>query len=79
MDHFLKSLLNLLQYCFFFFYVLVFWLRAMWYLTPQPGMEPEPPALEGVVLTTGLPGKSPPVFIFLKYYLAHRTDVNILQ
>ena len=27
-------------------------------LAPQPGMEPEPPALEGEVLTTAPPGKS---------------------
>ena len=28
-------------------------------LAPQPGIEPTPPTLEGKVLTTGLPGKSP--------------------
>ena len=28
-------------------------------LAPQPRIEPTPPALEGKVLTTGLPGKSP--------------------
>ena len=27
-------------------------------LAPQPGIEPAPPALEGDVLTTGLPGMS---------------------
>ena len=27
-------------------------------LAPQPGIEPAAPALEGEVLTTGLPGKS---------------------
>ena len=27
-------------------------------LVPRPGIEPEPPALEGEVLTTGQPGKS---------------------
>ena len=27
-------------------------------LAPRPGIEPAPPALEGEVLTTGLPGKS---------------------
>ena len=26
-------------------------------LAPRPGIEPTPPALEGKVLTTGLPGK----------------------
>ena len=25
---------------------------------PRPGIEPSPPALEGEILTTGLPGKS---------------------
>ena len=28
-------------------------------LAPQPGIKPTPPALEGEVLTTGLPGKFP--------------------
>ena len=31
-------------------------------LAPQPGIEPTPPALEGEVLTTGRPGKSPSQF-----------------
>ena len=35
-----------------------FWLRGMWDLSPPPGIKPAPPALEGEVLTTGLPGKS---------------------
>ena len=55
---FLKSLLNLLQYCFYF----MFWLfghQACGILAPRPGIEPSPPALEGEVLTTGPPGKSP--------------------
>ena len=34
-------------------------------LAPQPGIEPVPPALEGGVLTTGPPGKSP-LIIFHK-------------
>ena len=37
------------------FSVLVFWPRGMW--DPPPGIEPTLPALEGEVLTTGLPGK----------------------
>ena len=41
---FIKSLLNLLQYCF---YCLCFVLLA-----PQPWIEPTPPALEGEALTT---------------------------
>ena len=55
---FLKSLLNLLQYCFCF----LFWFfgrKACGILAPRPGIEPSPPPLEGEVLTAGPPGKSP--------------------
>ena len=56
---FFKSLLNLLQYClcfdFFFFF---FCCDACGISVPQPGIKPTPPALEGKVLTAGLPGKS---------------------
>ena len=54
---FLKSLLNLLQYCFCF----LFWFfcpMTCGILAPRPGSEPIPPALEGEVLTPGPPGKS---------------------
>ena len=54
---FLKSLLNMLQYCFsltFFF----FCLKAHVILGPQPETELTPPALEGDVLTDRWPGKS---------------------
>ena len=54
---FLKSLLNLLQYCF----CSMFWFfghEACGILAPQPGIKPASPALEGEVLTTGPPGKS---------------------
>ena len=54
---FLKSLLNVLQYCVCF--VLFFWPGTMWDLNSPPGIEPSPPALEGEVLTTGPPGKFP--------------------
>ena len=38
-------------------------------LTPRPGIEPAPPALEGKVLTTGKPEKSLPLYFksFLDY------------
>ena len=54
------------------FYVLVFWRQACGILAPQPGIKPAPPALEGEVLTTGPPGKSPiPVFLcFLVTFVA---------
>ena len=41
------------------FYVLFFGHEACGILAPQPGIKPTAPALEGDVLTTGLPGKSP--------------------
>ena len=45
---------------FLFFFFLSFWPHptACGILVPQPAIEPRPPALEGRVLTTGLPGKS---------------------
>ena len=55
---FLKSLLNLLQYCF----CLMFWFfgrEACGMLAPQPELNPSF-ALEGEGLTSGLPGKPPP-------------------
>ena len=39
--------------------------RGLWDLTPRSGIEPAPPVLEGRSLTTGLPGKSLVVFLFL--------------
>ena len=42
--------------CCFLFFSFLFWLsrKACRILVPQPGMEPEPPALGAGVLTTGL-------------------------
>ena len=54
---FLKSLLNLLQYCFSF----MFWLfgcKTYGILACPLGIATAPPVLEGDVLTTELPGKS---------------------
>ena len=56
-NFFFKSLLSLLQHCFYF----MFWFfghEVCGILSPQPGLEPMPPALEGEVLTTGPPGRS---------------------
>ena len=47
---FLKSLLNLLQYCFCFMFRF-FGQEACGILVPQPGTEHSPPVLEGEVLT----------------------------
>ena len=63
---FYKSLVNLLQYCFCF----MFWFfghEARGILAPRPGIKHAPPTLEGEVLITGPPGKSPIPFKF--YYL----------
>ena len=60
----LRSLLNLLQYCFCFgfffgfFFFGFFGHEACGILAPQPGTEPILLALEGKVLITRLPGKS---------------------
>ena len=54
----LKSLLNLLQYCFCFF---IFWFcgfETCGIAAPCPSIELASPALEGNFLTTGPPGKS---------------------
>ena len=59
-DHFLKSLLNLLQHCFFFIFFnrwLIFHERYE-ILAPQPGIEPALLELEGKILTIGPLGKS---------------------
>ena len=40
----------------------VFWLQGVWDFSAPPGMEPAPLALEGEVLITGPPGKSPKDF-----------------
>ena len=74
---FLKSLLNLLQYCFFFFLCFVFFgEEACGILTPQSGTEPASPALEGEVLTTGPPGRS----LFLKdVIISSFTDLLLIH
>ena len=71
---FLKSLLNLLQYCLL--YILVFWLGwgACGILALWSGVKPAPPALEDEVLSTGLPGKS----LFLKYIFYWRSWITML-
>ena len=53
---FLKSLLNLLQYCFCFPFRFP-GQEAHGILVPRQGIEPAPPALKGGVSTTGPPGR----------------------
>ena len=72
MDCFLKSLLNLLQYCFCF----TFWVfdcEECGILALPLGIEPTPLALEGEVPTTELPGKS--LRYFYKNALIESIDV----
>jgi len=59
----LKSLWNLLQYCFCFMFCF-FGCEACGILVSPPGMEPTPPELKGKVLSTGPPGKSPAMIYF---------------
>ena len=79
-DHFL-SLLNLLQYCFCF----MFWFlghEACGILASCPGIKRAPPALEGEVLTTEPPGKSPRsciVEIEFLSYIRLRMPLTILK
>ena len=56
---FLKSLLNLLKYCF----CLMFGFLACRILTPRLGINPEPSVLEGEVLTTEQLKKSHGLFL----------------
>ena len=58
----LKSLLNLLQHCFYFM-VWIFRYKVCGILAPWLGIEPTPPALEGKDLTNGSPGT------FLKFFI----------
>ena len=64
-EPFLKSLLNLLRYCYcFFFCVFLFsGQEVCGILTPWPGIEPALPALENEVSATGSPWKSPEVIL----------------
>ena len=58
MDYFFKkSLLSLLQYCLCFT-CQFFGHKACGILTPRWGIQAPPPAQEGEVLSTGLPGQS---------------------
>ena len=50
----------------FLFYVLIFWPQGMCNFI-SPGTEPTPPALEGEVLTNGLPGKSPGIVFYSQF------------
>ena len=44
-------------------------------LVPRPGIQPTPPALEGEVLTTGVPGKSCSLVILLHYTIIYAPEL----
>ena len=73
-DHFLKPLQNLSQYCFpFLLYVLLFWLLGMWDLSsPTRDQTRNPPRFgRWSLLTTGPPGKSPWGCLFCTHIWLH--------
>ena len=58
----------------------MFWFlghEARGVLAPQSGIKPTPSALEGEVLTTGSPGKSPCHFLRLKKVFLGYSSANI--
>ena len=66
MDHLKSLLLNLLQCCFYILcFVFFFGLQACGISAPGPGIKPTCPALEGEVLTTGPPGESLDMKLFI--------------
>ena len=62
---FLKSLLNLLKYCFCCLCSGFLTLKAYGILAPRPGIKPTPPELESEVLTSGSSGKSQLLLLLL--------------
>ena len=67
---FQKPLFKLLQYCFCFMF-LFFSHEVCGISAPWPGIEPATPVLEGDILTTGSPGKSPfgPILSHFPFHL----------
>ena len=60
-----QSLLNLLQYCFYFMFCFLA-IRHVLILTPQPGIKAQTPEFKGEVLTTKPPEMSPQLYILLQ-------------
>ena len=58
---------------------MVFWPQACWILAPQPGIEPAPSALEGELLTTGLPGKSHTNYFKRKWIKLSKQKAKIVK
>jgi len=71
---YLKSLWNFLQCCFYCLNVLVFWPWSMWDLNYQTKDQTRHPALEGEILTTGPPGKSPIFYSFKANWLEYKSS-----
>ena len=62
----LKVFIKFVTILFLFYSVFYFGYKACGILASPPRAEPAPPALEGEVLTTGLPGKSQDLLLKLK-------------
>jgi len=58
-DLFLKKIFIEFLAVLFLFYIFTFICNSHGILVPRLGIKPAPPALEGEILTTGPPGKSP--------------------
>ena len=70
----IKCRLSLLILFFKKLFILFIWLhwvlvKACGILVSQPGIDPVSPALQGGLLTSGLPGKSPLLILLIKFVL----------
>ena len=71
---------SLSQDIIFLYLSFKFWFsgrEACGILVPQPGIEPTPSALEGEVLTSGLPGKSLKTSLIIKHYFARKLSIEL--
>ena len=75
-----KSLLSLLQYCFYYFFMFWFFFgcEACGILAPQLGIESATPASEGKVPVTGPPRKSLHECFYVKYLLTIMSPYHTL-
>ena len=80
----IKCRLSLLILFFKNLFILFIWLywvlvKACGILVSQPGIEPVFPALQGGLLTTGLPGKSPLIILLIRFVLLFSNSSQFLS
>ena len=80
----IKCRLSLLILFFLNLFILFIWLyrvlvKACGILVSPPGIEPVSPALQGGLLTTGLPGKSPLLILLIKFLLLFSNSSQFLS